>query len=43
MLARPPINWQRVDWLTPRSMHDWPLILDFDAPEQFAPWRKRIE
>ncbi|HEY2242725.1 MAG TPA: hypothetical protein VGH47_00705 [Xanthobacteraceae bacterium] len=43
MPAAPSINWQRINWLSPRPMHQWPLVLDFDTPDTFTQWRKRIE
>jgi hypothetical protein len=42
MPATPSINWRRIDWLSPRPMLSWPLVLDFDTPDTFTQWRKRI-
>lgn len=36
-------GWAYVPWFTPWSMTGWPLVYDFDEPEKFAPWTKRIE
>jgi hypothetical protein len=30
------------EWLTPRPVFDWPLLLDVDSPNRFAPWDRRI-
>jgi hypothetical protein len=32
-----------VDWFSPWSMLTHPWIWDFDAPDAFTPWRKRVE
>jgi len=37
------VNWPHVDWFSPSSMLTHPWIWDFDAPDTFTPWRKRIE
>jgi hypothetical protein len=37
------VNWPQVDWLSPWPMLTYPWIWDFDAPDAFTPWRKRIE
>jgi hypothetical protein len=37
-----PVRLQ-VDWLSPWSMLTHPWVWDFDAPDTFKPWRKRIE
>jgi len=34
---------QHVDWFSPWPMLTHPWIWDFDAPDAFTPWRKRIE
>jgi hypothetical protein len=41
-----PAQWTgapHVDWFSPWSMLTYPWIWDFDAPDAFTPWRKRIE
>jgi hypothetical protein len=30
------------EWLTPRPVFDWPLLIDIDTPMRFAPWDRRI-
>jgi hypothetical protein len=30
------------EWLTPRPVFDWPLLIDIDSPDRFAPWDRRI-
>ena len=30
------------EWLTPIPVFDWPLLIDIDSPNQFAPWDRRI-
>ena len=29
-------------WLTPTAVVDWPLLIDIDNPNRFAPWDRRI-
>jgi len=36
-------GWPQFDWFSPWSMLTHPWIWDFDAPDAFTPWRKRIE
>jgi hypothetical protein len=36
-------GWPPVDWFSPWPMLTHPWIWDFDAPDAFTPWRKRIE
>jgi len=30
------------EWLTPHPITDWPLLIDIDTPNRFAPWDRRI-
>jgi len=30
------------EWLTPTPVFDWPLLIDIDSPNRFAPWDRRI-
>jgi hypothetical protein len=30
------------EWLTPRPVFDWPLLIDVDSHNRFAPWDRRI-
>jgi hypothetical protein len=30
------------EWLTPKPVSDWPLLIDIDTPNRFAPWDRRI-
>jgi hypothetical protein len=30
------------EWLTPTPVFDWPLLIDIDTPNRFAPWDRRI-
>jgi hypothetical protein len=30
------------EWLTPKPVRDWPLLIDIDGPSRFAPWDRRI-
>jgi hypothetical protein len=30
------------EWLTPAPVFDWPLLIDIDSPNRFAPWDRRI-
>jgi hypothetical protein len=30
------------EWLTPKPVFDWPLLIDIDSPNRFAPWERRI-
>jgi hypothetical protein len=30
------------EWLTPTPVFDWPLLIDIDNPNRFAPWDRRI-
>jgi hypothetical protein len=42
----PPAQWParlQVDWFSPWSMLTHPWIWDFDAPDTFTPWHKRVE
>jgi len=37
------VDWPQVDWFSPWPMLTHPWIWDFDAPDAFTPWHKRIE
>ncbi len=30
------------EWLTPTALLDWPVLIDIDRPNRFAPWDRRI-
>jgi hypothetical protein len=30
------------EWLTPTPVFNWPLLIDIDRPNRFAPWDGRI-
>jgi hypothetical protein len=30
------------EWLTPSPVTDWPLLIDIDSSNRFAPWDRRI-
>jgi hypothetical protein len=30
------------EWLTPTPVFHWPLMIDIDSPNRFAPWERRI-
>jgi hypothetical protein len=30
------------EWLTANPVFDWPLLIDIDSPNRFAPWGRRI-
>jgi hypothetical protein len=30
------------EWLTPRPVFDWPLLIDIDNPNRFVLWDRRI-
>jgi hypothetical protein len=30
------------EWLTPMPVFDWPLSIDIDSSNRFAPWDRRI-
>jgi hypothetical protein len=29
------------EWLTAKPVFDWPLLIDIDSPNRFAPWDRR--